>query len=149
MSGEGALGARRVLLAWLPAALYMGLIWLISSMEAPQFPTSAFPLRDKGVHFTEFAVLGFFVAHAALRTWEGRARFRLLAVSVLIAATWGLLDEIHQAFVPGRSSDVFDVLADTLGATAGASARVLLGALFARSSRPLAADRALSLEKNE
>ena len=36
------------------------------------------------------------------------------------ASLFGASDEFHQSFVPGRDTDVFDWVADTLGATAGA-----------------------------
>jgi len=44
-----------------------------------------------------------------------------------------VLDEIHQAFVPGRSSDLADLVADGLGACAGTLARI------SAASRPLEA----------
>jgi VanZ family protein len=44
----------------------------------------------------------------------------LLALS--LASLYGATDEFHQSFVPGRSADVLDWLADTLGAALGASA---------------------------
>ena len=63
----------KVAFAWAPALFYMGLIWVLSSMELTALPIEDFPLRDKGVHMLEYGVLGFLVAHAARRTWPGRA----------------------------------------------------------------------------
>lgn len=122
---------RRIALAWLPALLYMGLIWAVSSMELPDLPIARFPLRDKGVHALEYAGLALVVTHAVLRTWPDRSRVRLALVAVLVTCAWGVLDEIHQAFVPGRSSDVLDLVADIAGAIAGTSARLALS--FVRS----------------
>jgi VanZ family protein len=34
---------------------------------------------------------------------------------------WGYLDEVHQAFVPGRTADAWDLFADFLGSIAGAA----------------------------
>lgn len=131
---------RSVVVAWLPAALYMTLIWTISSLETPTFPTSLFPMRDKGVHFAEFAVLGFLLAHACLRTFAAhapglpprRSSWRAVGVAMLAGVLWGLFDEIHQAFVPGRSADVLDLAADTLGTVGGTLARAAVRALVAR-----------------
>ena len=125
---------KRVVLAWAPAVLYMGAIWIVSSIALPELPLDRFPLRDKGVHFLEYAGLGFLVAHAAFRTWPRHHHARTAALAVLIAFLWGLLDEIHQAFVPGRSSDVLDLLADTLGALAGVGGRQLLALASSRLS---------------
>ena len=126
--------ARELVLAWLPAAAYMALIWFVSSLETPGFPTALFPLRDKGVHATEYGVLGFLVAHACLRTFPHHGRARVAAVAILAGVLWGTLDEIHQAFVPGRSADVLDLLADSVGVTLGTLARWL--AHHVRRARP-------------
>lgn len=113
-----------LVLAWAPAALYMLLIWTLSSFSVIDFPTESFPLRDKGVHACEFLVLGFLVTHAWLRTAPGRPLLRVALVSWSFAVMWGLLDEIHQAYVPGRSSDIADLVADGVGAAVGVTLRV-------------------------
>lgn len=118
--------AREVVLAWLPAAAYMAVIWLVSSLEAPTFPTSSFPLRDKGVHAVEYGVLGFLLAHACLRTFRDRASIRVALFAMLAGVLWGVLDEIHQAFVPGRSADLLDLVADSVGVAIGTLARTIL-----------------------
>ncbi len=100
---------------------YMALIFVLSSMHFQVPQMEHFPLRDKGVHFLEYLILGYLCAGAALKTWPERPPLRALAVGVLIAAAWGLSDELHQSFVPGRSADIADALADTLGALAGAT----------------------------
>ena len=50
-------------------------------------------------------------------------------VAVVLATLYGVSDEFHQLFVPGRSADRYDVLADCMGATAGAAIGWLAGAL--------------------
>ncbi len=127
--------ARRLILAWAPALLYMAVIWTVSSMERPTFPVSLFPFRDKGVHTTEFAVLAFLLAHACIRTFERHPRVRVALAAMLLTFLWGVLDEMHQAFVPGRSADVLDLCADALGTFVGVNARMLLG-MIRPSSAP-------------
>ena len=124
----------RIALAWLPAVSYMALIWALSSMALPELPIDSFPLRDKGVHALEYAVLAFLVTHASLRTWPDRSRSRIAAVALLVTCGWGVLDEIHQAFVPGRSSDLADLVADLAGALVGSSVRLGLSVIRARGS---------------
>ena len=63
---------------------------------------------DKAVHFTYFATMCFFLWVACAKRWE-------LAVWAAILFI-GAVDETHQAYVPGRSSDIKDWLADGLGA---------------------------------
>ena len=80
-------------------------------------------MQDKGVHFVEYLVLGLLCAHACLHTWPDRAAPRTIALGAFLAAAWGLSDELHQAFVPGRSADVYDFVADACGASVGALLR--------------------------
>ncbi len=115
--------AARVALAWLPAALYMALIWTLSSFALSDVSLAEVPFRDKGVHFVEYGVLGFLVAHAARRTWPRHHWLRTSTLAIFLTVLWGFLDEIHQAFVPGRDSEALDLVADSAGAIAGAWAR--------------------------
>lgn len=114
---------------WAPAILYMGLIWTLSSMSLDVPSLDRFPLRDKGVHFLEYGGLGFLLAHATFRTWPRKSRLRTAALAVLITVLWGVLDEIHQAFIPARSPEMFDLVADAAGATVGTLCRALLGVM--------------------
>lgn len=124
-----------LLLAWAPAALYMAAIWALSSFRLAGLPIDRFPLGDKGVHFIEYGLLGLLLAHAMFRTWPRHHPARTATLAVLVTVLWGFVDEIHQAFVPGRSSDVLDLVADTAGAIVFAAARHA-GALV--TSRPAA-----------
>jgi VanZ family protein len=72
---------------------------------------------DKVAHFGLYMVLAFLV-HRYLRA---QRRFPLLRsrpyfFTVLLTALYGLSDELHQAFVPGRNPSLADLLADTGGA---------------------------------
>jgi len=104
----------------------MALIWAMSSLHFPNLPVDSVPLKDKGVHFVEYGILGGLVAHAALRTWPRHAIARVLAVSVWLTVGWGVLDEIHQAFIPGRAADLLDLVADSVGAVFGTGFRYML-----------------------
>lgn len=104
----------------------MGGIFAVSSVSIDVPAIASFPLKDKGAHFLVYALLGFLCAHATLRTWPDRRPARTLALGAFVAAAWGLSDELHQAFVPGRSAELLDLVADTLGAATGAVTRGLV-----------------------
>ncbi|MCU0230140.1 MAG: VanZ family protein [Acidobacteria bacterium] len=74
---------------------------------------------DKLVHALVFGLLAT-LWFWARRTAVGPGRAALEAV--LISVFWGALDEFHQSFVPGRTADGFDLLADTAGAALAALA---------------------------
>ncbi len=110
----------RVGLLWLPAVSYMALIWVMSSI-AIQLPLAQIPLKDKGIHLLEYAVLSVLTCFALVRTWTHWSKLRVLLAASILAGAWGILDEAHQAFVPGRFSSALDALADVLGAIGGAA----------------------------
>jgi len=107
--------------AWRFALLYMALIFLISSFQVHVPGIERIPLRDKGIHFVEYGLLGWLCAAASSRTWPSVSPWRIAAFAVFVSTLWGLSDEIHQAFVPGRCSELADVVADLLGSIAGAA----------------------------
>jgi len=114
----------RIALAWGLTAFYMTAVWFLSS-QSLELPTAILlPGYDKGAHLIEYTLLGILVASAALRTWPQRSLIQLVIITVLITAAWGTLDELHQAFVPGRSSDAFDLVADVIGGLCGAAMRL-------------------------
>jgi VanZ family protein len=49
--------------------------------------------------------------------------------AIALATMYGVSDEFHQSFVPGRSPDRFDVVADCVGATIGVAFGWLAGAV--------------------
>lgn len=116
--------------AWALAAGWAGLIFAASSVPRG----AGIPLpgagTDKLVHAGVFAVLGGLVA-LALRA-EGLRRWRAAGLAAVAGLAYGALDELHQAFTPGRSMDGEDVVADAAGAALGAlvgSGRVAEAAL--------------------
>lgn len=107
---------------------WMAVIFALSSIpsEVPS-PGTRFLPPDKIAHFVEYAVLGFLL-YAAGRPYVVRTRgaWVLVGVSVGIAVLYGISDEFHQSFVSGRDADVGDLVADALGAVAGALAGLVL-----------------------
>lgn len=104
----------------------MALIFVVSSFEIEVPGIRHIPLRDKGIHFVEYAVLGWLCARASRRSWPSASAWRTAAFAVFVSVLWGLSDEIHQAFVPGRSPELSDVVTDLFGSIAGAAGSHLL-----------------------
>ena len=105
----------------MPAPLIMIVITFLSSRSSAG-GIALFPGADKIMHFAAFAVLAF-----ALGLWFSadswlKLPLRNFFICVAIASVFGILDEIHQFFVPGRHSDIWDWAADTLGAAFGSAA---------------------------
>jgi VanZ family protein len=122
----------QLLWLWLPVALDAALIFYLSSI--PRLPSPPGPFSDKHFHFASYAVLATLLvralASARLRNITGR-----VAIGAIILATlYGVTDEIHQMFVPGRTSALDDLAADALGAAAAAGL-LLAWAIIRRQRR--------------
>ena len=110
--------------AWGPALLFASAIFVASSIPAPTLPkTLLFPGQDKVVHALEYAVLGYLLARALhLRAQSGpRLAVRLATViaGTALGLLYGISDELHQSFVPGRAVELADLAADLTGALLG------------------------------
>jgi VanZ family protein len=64
---------------------------------------------DKLVHFVVYGLLGVLICRTGRGVWSA-------VLAVLLASAYGATDEWHQSFVPSRSAEVADWLADTIGA---------------------------------
>jgi VanZ family protein len=91
---------------------WMMLIYFLSSQ--PSLPAvSLFSGTDLLAHATFYGVLCIFLARSLVpsrvTTWK-----RVLLLTILVTA-YGITDEYHQLFVPGRNASLWDMLADGLG----------------------------------
>ena len=94
----------------------MALIFYLSSRsDVPRL--TAIKGEDLLLHIIEYGVLGFLLARAFFNS--GVARWVLCAF--LVGVFYGVTDELHQSFVPGRNASVLDVIADGIGSFLGAS----------------------------
>jgi len=77
------------------------------------------PHIDKMLHFVAYALLGTLFLRA-FKTSRIKNNVKLMLIlSVLCSSLYGISDEIHQYFVPYRSADLMDILADILGSIMG------------------------------
>ena len=120
---------------WIPALLYMALIFAVSSMKQPSLPMPKFEWLaiDKLYHFIEYAILGGLLAWAFVKAKPSVVPSGLIwSLAALISILYGASDEWHQTFVPGRFATLADWVADVLGSIAG----VLVVYLYYRSDQP-------------
>ena len=108
---------------WLPAVLYAGMIFYMSSQSHPEEQLPSFVLKDvsdKVLHAVEYAGLAV-LCYRAFRWAAGPSVARqALVLAIITASIYGVTDEVHQFFVPFRESSWLDWLADTTGAAVGA-----------------------------
>ena len=111
------------------AISWAGVIFYLSSQPSIDMP-SFFPGQDKLFHMVEFGVLGFFLMGGMKTTSSGYRTGQIWFVVVLVML-YGLLDEFHQYFVPGRTMDIYDALADAAGGLLGARSMYHLARILA------------------
>jgi VanZ family protein len=105
---------RRIYLTLL--VLWVGFTFLLTSIPDPTFKIPL-PLADKIAHFGFYGVMGFLCAmwrRESGGTARGAALYALAFVAIV-----GAVDEVHQHWIPGRSMDVFDWIADASGGGIG------------------------------
>jgi len=110
----------RAIIFKLPAPLIIITITILSSRSS--LPTVQWiPGLDKIMHFSVYTVLSI-----AIGLWFSRSSWlkhpkRNFFLCTVITSFYGVLDEVHQYFVPGRSADILDWVADILGGAFGAA----------------------------
>lgn len=101
----------------LPAAWCMATIWWLSDRSTlPSMPGFTQEVWSYAGHMGMFGLLGICM------WWALGMNTRLLNrertwYAIGITTLYGVIDEFHQSFVPGRDTSIFDVLADFAGAT--------------------------------
>lgn len=104
----------RMFKLWVPVVLWAALIFFLSGISDLKTDLEQDFLLRKAAHITEYLILTFFLYRAFRGTWGTGIRVRFL-YPALAAFLYAASDESHQAFVPGRTGAVGDVLIDTLG----------------------------------
>ena len=105
----------------LPALVWMILTFVLSSIPDIPTPDLGIQFEDKLYHFFYYALYGLLLALALFKQDKfPRIKLNYLLFTVFFGSLYGLTDEIHQGFVPGREMDFLDFVADVLGVLAGA-----------------------------
>ena len=110
---------------WLYPGVWATLIFVLSSLPDISGPELYFSASDKLGHVLIYIPLGYFLARAVY--WQpGPFKGQPAFWAVFIGILYGLSDEIHQYFVPGRLMEIADWGADAIGIFLGAGIFYLL-----------------------
>ncbi|MGN1401185.1 MAG: VanZ family protein [Bacillus sp. (in: firmicutes)] len=105
---------------WALPILYMILIWVLSSLPSDALvalPDSKWDsIWKESMHLIEFAIL--YLLFAIALAANSRLTLRSSLLAAVIAALYGVADEIHQSFYSYRTASLFDVLKDWIGVLA-------------------------------
>lgn len=108
----------RMFSLWAPVVFVMAVIfWLSSQPLLPAVSLLPAWLRHDWLHHgTAFGGLAVLLLRALAGGDPRRVGPALLLTAWAAATVYGITDEWHQSFVPGRTTDLRDVLADSAGA---------------------------------
>ncbi len=98
--------SRRTRYLW---PLAIALLIITASSRSQVASPNVTAIDDKFAHFGAYGLLATLVCRV-------RGGWRAAGWSLLAVSAFGASDEWHQSFVPGRSPDVMDWVADTTGA---------------------------------
>ena len=108
--------------------LYATFIFYLSSRSSLQGTgLDTFP-HSRVAHVVQYTILGFLlylslhhssVDHPLLRQVTATKMGRDSVLAMVTGTLYGVSDEVHQYFVPGRTMDPLDVLADSAGVAMG------------------------------
>ncbi len=99
---------------WLPVIIFCFFIFMLSE-KGEQVYIPPLPFLDKILHVILYTILGILYTRAHNYQWGKSA----VTWTVLFTIIYGVSDEFHQSFVPGRVSSLTDVIADGIGGIVG------------------------------
>lgn len=96
---------------------WAALLFILSSIPDLSPPLHVFEWEDKLHHFLAYTPLGWLLMRSMV--WRGSSTRKALWLAIALGMGYGISDEIHQYFVPGRMMDWTDAVADTCGIALG------------------------------
>ena len=110
-----------LVIRWLLAAGWMGGIFYLSQQSSP-LGGSASRIEAFAAHLVLYGVLALLLywalSAAAAGDQAGQGLF-VAALAFALTVLYGVSDELHQAFVPGRTASEADLLVDAIGGLLG------------------------------
>ncbi len=108
----------KVGLVYIPLVIYWLLLITATSLPAADLPSIG--TIDKVNHFIAYFGLSVLLTLCLLfQTKYGFLYKKAFLISFLVVILYGVIDEVHQLFIPGRMAEISDWLADTAGALLG------------------------------
>jgi VanZ family protein len=111
-AGEMSISIRSGLIAWSPPLLWSIGIFYFSSLPSSVFHLPSIRLLDKLIHVIVFGILNLLVLRGCRKIGTRKKGFFF---GIFYSLLFGLSDEVHQYFVPGRFADPLDFLANAIG----------------------------------
>jgi VanZ family protein len=106
----------KAVLQMVPMALAMGTIFFASHQPGDSLSLPQLPGFDKLAHMISYGVLAMAVFFAWSEQQKNSKSRVVMLATWMFCLLYGISDEFHQSFIPGRTVSVYDLLADGVGA---------------------------------
>ena len=101
---------------FVPVTLVMGTIFFLSHQDGSSLALPEIPYIDKAAHFLLYSLLAGTILFAFPVELRQHHPERTGIIAVLLCLSYGITDELHQAYIPGRIASMSDLIADVSGA---------------------------------
>lgn len=108
-----------------PMILVMGTIFFLSHQAGDDLYLPPLPGIDKLAHLSIYGLLAATTLFAFTERWQAERAGLAVLITIFFCFVYGLTDEFHQSFIPGRTPSAADIGADIGGA-------VLVGGVWLR-----------------
>lgn len=98
-----------------PWIIWMIAITIQSSFHGIPVPDLGITFTDKILHFFVFGILGLLITRGMRFSKKQLLKSKPVLTAIILGCLFALSDEVHQAFVPSRSAEVLDWVADFIG----------------------------------
>lgn len=114
------------LVKMVPMLIVMGTIFFLSHQPADSISLPAFPGSDKIAHMVAYSFLGWSMLFSIPpRHWKRKSEKLVYCFVLFLVLLYGISDEFHQSFIPGRQPDLRDIVADMAGGIAAISSWIV------------------------
>lgn len=102
-----------------PLIVYWIILFIGTSLPSDHI-SDIFAVTDKLKHFSAYLVLAFLInLNFHFQDKNVKLAQYSLIITFFLCVTYGMLDELHQMWIPNRSAELMDWLADSLGSIVG------------------------------
>ncbi|MDP2209292.1 MAG: VanZ family protein [Bacteroidota bacterium] len=100
----------------LPPFIWAFLIMIASSIPADKLPNVQIFGWDKIAHVCVFFIFGILILRSLYhRNKTINSKKQIAMLTVVFVVSFGIFDELFQSIIPGRTSDIYDLVADAVG----------------------------------
>lgn len=123
---------------WLPPIGHMAAIFFVSSLSNPQIGGD---MPDYALHALEYLLLALLLIRLFLTNPFQRASVNMsiswrqaCLLGMALSILYGISDEIHQYFIPGRHCSLHDVAADAFASALACGIAIIDRRIFSHST---------------